>query len=362
MVERLAWLCLALCLSGAAGAVDGHLKLLAGVAWAEGRGHALEALDLRLGHGLTGPSWAARVAVQGLAWSAGEGAWLPPPVGDGDRLLEAGWLRREATAWRAVRVDRLWLERAGVGWRWRLGRQPLSWGQGMVFTPLDVFAPFPPFAVDREFKPGEDAVRLWRTLPGGVELQAVAVWCGQRTEDSLALAVRGAGGWDWELTWARHRGDGLTALSLAWPWGEAMARMDLLRWRLEDGRGVWEGLINVDTLASVGDASLWLFLEYRHSDLGDLRDPALAARLARGERFLPGYDHLAAGLEWSPHPLHRLRAVAVFDLAEAALLWPAVWVWELAEDWQGEAGAVLARGTAVAGLPRWAYLRLKRYF
>ena len=32
----------------------------------------------------------------------------------------------------------------------------MSWGNGLVFQPMDLFNPFTPTAVDRDYKPGND--------------------------------------------------------------------------------------------------------------------------------------------------------------------------------------------------------------
>jgi hypothetical protein len=53
------------------------------------------------------------------------------------------------------------LDRLNVGYTtdhtaWRFGRQAISWGNGMIFTPMDVFNPFDPAAVDKEYKTGDD--------------------------------------------------------------------------------------------------------------------------------------------------------------------------------------------------------------
>ena len=57
-----------------------------------------------------------------------------------------------------------------------LGRQPITWGVNYFWPVIDLFGPFSPAAIDRDYKPGVDAVRL--NLPVGdfseVELIAAA--------------------------------------------------------------------------------------------------------------------------------------------------------------------------------------------
>jgi hypothetical protein len=42
----------------------------------------------------------------------------------------------------------------------KVGRQPVSFGTGLFFTPMDLLAPNAPQVVDREYKPGVDAIRV----------------------------------------------------------------------------------------------------------------------------------------------------------------------------------------------------------
>lgn len=58
------------------------------------------------------------------------------------------------------RTDRLMLTAIQGPVTVTLGRQPISFGQGRLFTPLDLVGPFNPAVVDQEYKPGYDAARF----------------------------------------------------------------------------------------------------------------------------------------------------------------------------------------------------------
>lgn len=68
-----------------------------------------------------------------------------------------------------------------------VGRQAIGFGRGLLFSAVDVFAPFSPLEVDREWRRGVDALRVeYRTSPlSSLELTAVF---GERWEDSALLA------------------------------------------------------------------------------------------------------------------------------------------------------------------------------
>ncbi len=55
-----------------------------------------------------------------------------------------------------------------------VGRQAITWGTGRFWQPTDLFSPFGPLQVDREFKAGTDAVRVSCAL--GDFTHAEAVW------------------------------------------------------------------------------------------------------------------------------------------------------------------------------------------
>jgi len=58
------------------------------------------------------------------------------------------------------RIDRLVLAARLDGLDIRLGRQPISFGTGLFFAPMDLVNPFSPATIDTEYKPGVDALRL----------------------------------------------------------------------------------------------------------------------------------------------------------------------------------------------------------
>lgn len=79
----------------------------------------------------------------------------------GEELLPLSWSLRGAGELRARgRIDRLLLRGELGPLSLSLGRQPVGLGTGLVFTPLDLVSPFGPAAIDTEYRPGVDALRL----------------------------------------------------------------------------------------------------------------------------------------------------------------------------------------------------------
>ncbi len=92
----------------------------------------------------------------------------------------------------AGRFDRLNLSFHLPGLDISIGRQPVSFGTGLFFTPMDLLAPYTPQVVDREYKPGVDAARFDGFLGATGRLTGVV---GVIEEFSLeGLFVAGYGG------------------------------------------------------------------------------------------------------------------------------------------------------------------------
>jgi hypothetical protein len=76
----------------------------------------------------------------------------------------------------AHRLDRFWVgytsEKAVV----RFGRQALSWGNGLFFSPMDLVNPFDPTTIDTEYKTGDDMLYLQYLRDSGDDWQAAAVF------------------------------------------------------------------------------------------------------------------------------------------------------------------------------------------
>lgn len=136
-------------------------------------------------------------SVTGFGTGVGQGA---PELFDGTWTPDAG----NAVTVQA-RIDRAVLSAKLPHVDVAVGRQPISFGVGRVFTPLDLVNPFPPTTIDPEYKPGVDAVRVDGFVGTGGKLTAAAAWAGSpiagadATEpddpltDDLVLALAGQG-------------------------------------------------------------------------------------------------------------------------------------------------------------------------
>lgn len=240
------------------------------------------------------------------------------PSGDQRRLFDLTGEWDDGNRHRLFhRLDRFALEYRSRRWGVTMGRQAVSWGSGLVFHPMDLFNPFAPTTVDRDYKAGDDMILVERLFEGGSDLQLLAV--GRRSEDgdasadasSLAVKYKGfVRQGEVELLAARHYGGGALGLGLRVPVGAALLRADLVG--VEDAGG-WtiSGVVNVDASVPVRGNPVYVFAEYFHNGFGVARIPddldalpeGLDQRLGRGETFTLMRDYLAAGVQFRWHPL-----------------------------------------------------------
>lgn len=247
-------------------------------------------------------------------------SWFPlPDSSDARQALDLSWTLAEGGSHLVFgRMDRLSLGYARGPLAIRLGRQALSWGNGLVFQVLDLFNPFPPYALDEEYKPGSDMLTTQWLFSGGDDLQGIVV--PRRADRSQPLAARESsaalkwrhlqGSVQIELLAARHYRDDVAGLGLSGNLAGGVWRLDLAESFTYGGGAVTSLILNFDRSWVWAGKNLYGFVEYFRNGFGATSfeggveglDPRLRDRLVRGEVFSLGRDELAGGfrLEWSP--------------------------------------------------------------
>ena len=266
----------------------------------------------------------------------------------------AGFLRFQDDAMRAVdltkvhrdrgrsaflsRFDRLSIGYTGSRNVLRLGRQAVTWGNGFAYTPMDIFNPFDPAAVDKEFKPGDDMVYGQHLLSRGDDVQLV--WVGRRDAlgeldagfdspvGSVALKYHGLfGSTEVDVLLARHYGDDIYGLGGTRSLGGAVWRGDVV---------VTDSELDTTVSAVSGLTYSWVlggknfsgFLEAHYNGFGqsneDYSPSALAAnielqeRLVRRELFTLGRRYLAASTTIELTPLFLVTPNLFFNADDSS--------------------------------------------
>ncbi len=233
------------------------------------------------------------------------------------------------------RLDRLALKWQSSQWGVTVGREAVSWGNGIVFQPMDIFSPFSPTVVDRDYKAGDDLILVDRLLGNGQDLQLLHVARrdagGDVSDraDSSALKWHGyVGPLEFDVVGARHYDSDIYAAATRFPLGQALVRLDIVASEDIDGNQVFSGVINGDMTFMVADRNAYAFLEYFHNGWGVSKLPDnvltlpvdLQLRLARGELFNVMKNYVAAGVSYEWHPLISHTATVITNLHDNSTL------------------------------------------
>jgi hypothetical protein len=89
------------------------------------------------------------------------------------------------------RTDRLYLEFSLQNVEMRVGRQPISFGYGMAFNPMDLIQPFGVATIDNEYKPGVDAIRSDIYTGMYTQFTFVAAYVGDWSQEGMIFAFNG---------------------------------------------------------------------------------------------------------------------------------------------------------------------------
>ncbi|MGB7451414.1 MAG: hypothetical protein WBM36_04725 [Lysobacterales bacterium] len=246
-----------------------------------------------------------------------------------------------------VRLDRLTVGYTGDKTVVRFGRQAISWGNGLLFTPMDILNPFDPAAVDREYKTGDDMLYGQYLLDNGNDVQAVGVVRrnpvnGDIEYDQSSLAVKYHGFWgsnEFDVLLAEHYGETVLGLGASTDRGGAVWRADLV-WNDTGSNYVISGVAGVSYSGVSADRNWTGFLEYYYNGFGMAdgdysaaalaENPELLKRLARGEVFNLGRHYLGASVTVEMTPLLNLTPNMFINLTDPSALAQLV----LSYDWK----------------------------
>lgn len=154
------------------GVFDARLKLDA--AWGEGLSFQFH----QTATAITGSASQASVTQTGVGLTAPE-------------VVDLSWVATDEDLVFRGRVDRLALKWSLPGVDLTVGRQPISFGHALVFTPLDLVNPFNPAFIDQEYKPGVDALRVDAYAGVSSQLTLAAAYAGSWDREGLVVAAYG---------------------------------------------------------------------------------------------------------------------------------------------------------------------------
>ncbi len=134
------------------------------------------------------------------------------------------------------RLDRFWVGYAGEKTVVRFGRQALSWGNGLLYAPMDLVNPFDPATIDTEYKAGDDMLYMQYLRDSGDDVQAAVVFRRnavtgdvESDEGTIALKYHGfAGENEFDVLVAESYGNTVVGVGYAQSVGGAIWRGDVV--------------------------------------------------------------------------------------------------------------------------------------
>ena len=247
------------------------------------------------------------------------------------------------------RLDRLSLGLTSEKFVARLGRQALSWGNGLFYAPMDLVNPFNPATIDNEYKAGDDLVYLQYLADSGSDVQGAYVvrrdyLSGDVDSRSATTAVKYhgfVGGGELDVLLARHYQDDVLGLGASHALGGAHWSADLVITDTDS-----DSYVALSTNLSYS----WIWrgknmsgvVEYHFNGMGqpsgqyDLpsltENPDLLLRLARGETFAVGRHYLAGSVMIEMTPLWSVTPTLLMNVSDPSGLLQLVSQYSLSDN------------------------------
>jgi len=248
------------------------------------------------------------------------------------------------------RLDRLYVDITSTQTVARIGRQAVSWGNGLIYTPMDFFNPFDPAAVDKEYKTGDDMIYGQYLRQNGDDLQGVWVFRrdinGEVTSDvdSIAAKYHGfASEQEYDLLIAEHFDDNIFGIGGISNVGGAIWRGDITLTDTQTDNVF--SLVTSLTYSWIGwGKNISGVLEYFYNGFGIAdgdyspaalaNNPDLVERITRGELFTLGRNYVAASAMMEISPLWLLTPNVFINASDGSMLAQLVSSYDFKQDWR----------------------------
>ncbi len=249
------------------------------------------------------------------------------------------------------------------------GRQAVTWGVSYFWPALDLFAPFPPQIIDREYKPGVDAVRCTVALGPYSELDVLGASLGPAPSGDWAagaLARFHAGFVDLGLMGGKFHRDTVfggfftsnlrgTGVRGELSWTDSGDADDIVRNRPQ----FWRATIGVDRqlTPTVNLTAEFAWNGYGTSDATEYLDLLHSDRIRRGEVNSLGRLYAGAAVSWRFNPLWTLDNAVLINMNDPSALCVPSLRWSTGNNSEAIFGVQVGLGTSLApgSFPRSEY-------
>ena len=255
-------------------------------------------------------------------------------------------------------LDRLNLSLDNDFGRVVIGRQAVTWGNGILFNPMDIFNPFSPYDTQRDYKRGDDMAYLETFFKKGDDLQFIYVPRRDARDGNVKFSESSIGfkyhffpnnigidnikldNMEFDFMVAEHYEDNLAGIGYAGTIGNAVVRSDLI-YTFAGGdtkENFLNFIANIDYSWEWFKKNLYGFIEYYYSGLGvddyskALTDPDLSERINRGELYGFGKNYLSSGIQIELNPLLNFNFTAIANLNDPSFLLQPGITWDAAQN------------------------------
>jgi len=246
-------------------------------------------------------------------------------------------------------LDRLSITYANEKSVIKFGRQAITWGNGLFFSPMDIVNPFDPATIDTEYKAGDDMLYGQYLRDNNDDIQAAVVFRRNRVtgdlesdEGTASIKYHGiAGEAEYDLLIARSYGNAILGIGGNHSIGGAVWRGDIIITDTSAGT-------KTELVTNLSHSWIWVgknvsgVVEYFYNGFGqkdgrynpsDLAlNPELLQRLARGQTFSLGRHYIAGGLSIEVTPLWVLTPNLFANIDDGSALLQIVTRNNLGED------------------------------
>ncbi|UCD79757.1 MAG: hypothetical protein JSW26_30960 [Desulfobacterales bacterium] len=281
------------------------------------------------------------------------------PLDDDQRLMDlTGPIVDKDSYFLVQRLDRLYLAWLPQWGSVKIGRQAVTWGNGFIFNPFDLFNPFPPTQIDREYKVGDDMLNVQFSLPKVGDLQGLYVVrrnpdTHRVASDQSSLAGKlhfAAGTTEFDVMAARNYEDYVMGLGSRGYIADAAWRLDGTWMFLNDDDDYLSLAANMDYSWVWFEKNFYGFIEYYFNGLGKddyqdaVLDPAIVERLMRGELFVLGRHYLSSHIEMELHPLFKMFFTTIHNVEDPSGILQPYAAWDITQNLQMTAGVNISYG------------------
>ncbi len=255
------------------------------------------------------------------------------PTSDKRQLLNMSWTQGARNEFVGYdRVDRLALTIKKDPALLSLGRQAITWGNGLIFNPMDLINPFGPTDVVREYKIGQDMA--FAQVSAGSSANIQLLWAPRRDldtgtiqEDQSAYAAKahfGAGNTDFDVMAAKNFGDKVISAGGNGHLGDAVWRTDVIWTTPQDQsqKAYVSGVANLDYSWSWWGKNWYGFVEAFYNGVGKnnygvaLNNPYIQQKISEGMLFTLAKWYGDASIRLELHPLFNAYLTVISNVED----------------------------------------------